>query len=321
MVGNKLSSRVLLGVLCCLCVPGLARRVHVQSGARFVRSQLTWFDRAGKKLSVLGTMADYGNVELSPAGDRVAAAVLEDPASPYRNIWIVDVATGRHSTFTSEAGDENWAIWSRDGKGLVFNSSRNGGLDLYQGALPAAGSGDAVLVDRVAKWPVSWSSDGRFVLYVISAPGSGNDVMVLPLFGEKKPYPFKDTKDHENWPAFSPDGRWVAYSSTESGPSEVYVSAFPPPASGRKWLISKGGGSQARWRGDGNELYFLSADRQIVAAEVRADGADFEVNDVKPLFDIKFPYANYHAFAVTADGQRFLVNSLVTLPGSSAIAH
>jgi Tol biopolymer transport system component len=312
--------RTFVCVLCSLCVLALEHRTAGQAG-RFVRSQLTWFDRTGKKLSVVGNMADYGNVELSPNGDKVAVAVLESLERGTRDIWIVEAATGAHAALTSEPGDENWALWSRDGRRLVFNSSRNGGLDLYQGNLPSAGLGEPILVDDVAKWPVSWSADGRYMLYVVSTRTTGNDIMVLPLFGAKKPYPFKDTRDHENWASFSPDGKWVAYSSTESGPTEVYVSAFPPPASGRKWLISKGGGSQARWRRDGRELYFLSTDRQIVAADVSVKGADFEVNDVKPLFDIKFPYAAYHAFDVTADGQRFLVNSLVTSPGSSAIAH
>jgi dipeptidyl aminopeptidase/acylaminoacyl peptidase len=294
-----------------------------QSPARFVRSQLTWFDRTGKKLGVIGGMADYGNLELSPSADRVGVAVLSDLDRGTRDIWIVDVATGRHTAFTSDAADENWMLWSSDGRRLVFNSGRNGGLDLYQADATAVSAfpGEALLVDRDAKWPVSWSADGRYLLYVINGQRTGNDILVLPLFGDRKPFPFKQTAESENWAAFSPDGKWVAYSSTEAGDPEVYVSPFPPVPSGRRWLVSKGGGTQARWRRDGKELYFLSPDRMIVAAAVSASGADFEVGALQPLFDIRLPYGQYHAFDVTADGQRFLVDTLVTLPGTSVIAH
>jgi Tol biopolymer transport system component len=294
-----------------------------QGAPRFSRSQLTWFDRTGKKLGVIGNMADYGSLELSPAGDRVGVAVLSDLERGTRDIWLVDVATGRHTVFTSDAADENWMLWSNDGRRIIFNSGRNGGLDLYQAEATAvsASPGEGLLVDRDAKWPVSWSADGRYLLYVINGQRTGNDILVLPLFGDRKPFPFKQTSESENWAAFSPDGKWVAYSSTEAGDPEVYLSAFPPVPSGRRWLVSKGGGTQARWRRDGKELYFLSPERKIVAATVTARGADVEVGAMQPLFEIRLPYGQYHAFDVTADGQRFLVNSLVTLPGTSVIAH
>jgi Tol biopolymer transport system component len=294
-----------------------------QGAPRFIRSQLTWFDRTGKKLGVVGGMADYGNVELSPAGDRVGAAVVSDAARGTRSIWLIDVATGTHTVLTSDGADANWMLWSSDGRRVMFNSGRNGGLDLYQASSTAPGKSpdDPVLIDREAKWPVSWSTDGRYLLYVINGQRTGNDIFVLPLFGDRKPFPFKQTTDSENWAAFSPDGKWVAYSSTEAGDPEVYVSPFPPVASPRRWLVSKGGGTQARWRRDGKELYFLSPDRTIVAAAVTVHGADFEVGAMEPLFAIRLPYGQYHAFDVTADGQRFLVNTLVTQPGSSVIAH
>jgi Tol biopolymer transport system component len=313
---------VILCVVSCLCVLG-ASRAGGQGGPRFIRSQLTWFDRTGKKLGVVGNMADYGNVELSPAGDRIAVGVLSDLERGTRDIWIVDVATGRHTAFTSDAADENWAIWSRDGRSVVFNSGRNGGLDLYQADSTATTAlpGSALLVDRDAKWPVSWSADGRYILYVTSGQRPGNHILVLPLFGDRKPFPFMRTEDTENWAAFSPDAKWVAYSSTESGQAEVYVAAFPQAASGRKWSVSRGGGSQARWRRDGKELYFLSSDRSIMASTVNVSGSTIDVGVPQPLFDVRFPWGQYHAFDVTADGQRFLVNTLVTPPGTPVIAH
>ena len=150
---------------------------------------------------------------------------------------------------------------------------------------------------------------------------TGNDILVLPLTGDRKPFPFKQTSDSENWAAFSPDGKWVAYSSTEAGDPEVYVAPFPPAASARRWLVSKGGGTQARWRRDGKELFYLSPTRRIMAVDVDGRGAELEAAAPRPLFEIRLPYGQYHAFDVTADGQKFLVNTLVTLPGTSFAAH
>ena len=316
-------TRALLGLLGAACVVAGARPAALQRSPPFIRSQLIWFDRAGKKIGVVGNMADYGNVELSPDGRHIAVAVMNDPERGTHDLWHVDATTGQHTAFASEAADENWAIWSRDGRSLVFNSGRNGGLDLYQAAPTptSAFPGEPLLVDRDAKWPVSWSADGRFILYVISSQRTGNDILVLPLSGDRKPFPFLQTGAHENWAAFSPDGRWVAYSSDESGEVEVYVAAFPPAAAGSAWLVSKGGGSQARWRRDGKELFFISSDRMIMAAAVTTKGATIEVRAAQPLFEARYPYGQYHAFDVSADGQRLLVTTVVTPPGSPVIAH
>ncbi len=305
-----------LAVIACaaLIVVPMATGLAYQAPPAAVRSQLVWFDRAGKRGAVLGTLADYGNVELSPDGQRVAVAVL-DPARGTRDIWMYDVTSGRQTTFTSNPADENWLIWSRDGKRVVFNSQRSGGLDLYQSSSTAGSTEDVLLVDKDAKWPVSWSADGRFILYVISGRATGNDILVLPLFGDRKPYPFLQTAAAENWAAFSPDGRWVAYSSDESGQSEVYVAPFPA-VSGRQWRISSGGGSQARWRRDGKELFYLSG-RMLMSVTVdgSGSGSDFTAAAPQPLFGIKFAYGQYHAFDVTSDGQRFLINSAIVVPG------
>ena len=246
-------------------------------------------------------------------------AILDDLERGFRHLWMIDAATGRRTAFASSPADENWLIWSRDGRRVIFNSGRNGGLDLYQEAANGAGAAEPLLIDREAKWPVSWSSDGRYVLYVLNGQRTSNDIWVLPLFGDKKPFPYLQTEESENWAAFSPDGKWIAYSSTESGDVEVYVAPFP--ATGRKQRISKDGGSQARWRRDGRELYFLSTDRELMAVAVEAKGSDFGASAPQRLFEIRLPNGAYHAFDVTADGQKFLVNALVTPPGTPVIAH
>jgi len=291
---------------------------------RFVRSQLTWFDRAGRKLGVVGRMADYGNLELSPDGRRIAVGVLTDARRGTRDIWVVDAATGAHTAFTSDPADENWAIWSPDGSALIFNSGRDGGLDLYRAPAAAVDPrpGEPLLVDSDAKWPVSWSSDGRSILYVIGGREGGNHIRVLPLQRDRRPLPYRQGSDSENWAALSPDGKWVAYSSTESGQPEVYVAPFAATGAGSKQRVSHGGGLQARWRRDGGELYYVSSDRQLMAADVRpGGGAALMIGEPHALFELQFPYWQYHAFDAAADGQRFLVNVLVTLPGTASAAH
>jgi len=300
-----------LAVLCLVAGAGV---LTAQRSRGVVRSQLVWVDRTGKKLATVGDLADLGNLELSPDNKRVAVAVLNE-TSGTRDLWLYDLATGGRMRLDSNVADENWLVWSPDGRRVAFNSQRARGLDLYQTSSLGNDRQELLVADDDGKWPVSWSPDGRFILFVTSSEATGNDIWVLPLTGDRKPYPFLKTETQENWAAFSPNGRWVAYSSTESGQAEVYVTPFPK--SGSKWLVSRGGGFQARWRRDGKELFFMAPDSRLMAAEVNSDGRDFEVSGVKPLFDVHFPYAPYHAFDVAADGQRFLVNSLLLGPGGT----
>ena len=294
-----------LAAACLAAAVGLAA---AQQGHPILRSQLVWVDRAGKKLGVVGDLADLGNVELSPDGKQAAVAVLNETTGT-RDLWLYDVATGARVRLDANVADENWLIWSPDGGRVAFNSQRTRGLDLYQTVSHPGERQELLLADDDGKWPVSWSADGRFILYVTSSPRTGNDIWVLPLSGDRTPYPFVRTAAQENWAAFSPNGRWVVYSSTQSGQAEVYVTPFPK--SGPKWLVSRDGGFQARWRRDGKELFFIAPDRMLMAAAVNGEGEDFEVGAVKALFETHFPYAPYHAFDVATDGQRFLVNSLL----------
>ena len=295
----------------------IAARGHVSAAqARdfAVRSSLVWFDRAGKRLGSVGDPADYGTLELSPDGKQVAVAVLDRNAGT-NDIWLLDVTGGRKTQFTTNAADENWAIWSPDSKRLAFNSTRTRQLDLYEAPASGGGPEDPLLKDNVAKWPVSWSPDGRNILYVTSSgAGASNAVWVLPLFGDRKPFALLDSPAlTQNWASFSPDGKWVAYTSTESQLQEVYVTPFPANG-GRKVQVSRGGGFQARWRRDGKELFFLGLDRTLMAADISSTGTIFTAQPARPLFDMTFAYAQYRAYDVSADGQRFLVNTLVAAP-------
>jgi dipeptidyl aminopeptidase/acylaminoacyl peptidase len=309
---KPLAARCLLVALAAVPVLALAQ----QPPRPQVLSRLTWFDRAGSRLGGIGPVADHGNLELSPDGTRVAVAVT-DHAFATRDIWIYDATTGDRTRFTSEPTDENWMIWSADGSRVVLNSFARDHLDLFEAPAKSVATRTTLMKDGDAKWPVSWSRDGRFVLYVTNSPTTGNDIWVLPLTGDRQPYPFLRTAASENWAAFSPDGKWVAFSSTDSGSIEVYVSPFP--ATGRRWRVSADGGSQARWRRDGSEIFYLAPDREVIAASVSTSGAEFTLRGFDPLFEIRHPYGAYHAFDVTEDAQRFLVNTLVVNPGGTTV--
>jgi dipeptidyl aminopeptidase/acylaminoacyl peptidase len=184
-----------------------------------------------------------------------------------------------------------------------------------------------VLEDNVVKVYLNWSPDGRSILYGTSATtgGTGNDLWVLPLSGGpstglgqvRKPVPFLQTPFNERFGQFSPDGRWVAYASNESGRFEIYVAAYPEPSGKRQ--VSTGSGTMPRWRGDGSEIFYLAPDNKLMTAAVNGRGESFEVGAVKPLFETSAMLAARYAYDVSPDGQRFLINSLPEQAASAPI--
>jgi Tol biopolymer transport system component len=273
-----------------------------------VLSRLLWFDRGGQRLGAVGPVADHGNLEISPDGTRVAVAVT-DLARATRDIWFYNLGSGERTQVTSDPSDENWLIWSPDGTRVLLNSFSRNGLSLFEAPSTDPGQQTQLLAGEEGKWPVSWSPDGRHVLYVTNNERTGNDIWVLQRDGTASPYPYLRTAESENWAAFSPDGRWVAFSATQSGQPEVFVAPFPAPT--RRWRISADGGSQARWRRDGKEIFYVAPNRQLMATQIETSASEIVVKDYDPLFELQHPYGAYHAFDVTADGQRFLVNTLV----------
>jgi Tol biopolymer transport system component len=273
-----------------------------------VSTQPVWFDRSGKRIGVLGDPAGYGDLELAPDGRRAAVSVF-DPARRARHIWLFDIARALRTRFTFGSGDELASIWSPDGNRVVFNARRKGPLDLYQRASNGVGPEEELLADGLDKVPLDWSPDGRFVLFAVLAPKTGSDLWLLPLFGDRKPFPFLQTQFSEGPARFSPNGRWIAYGSSESGRFEVFVVPFPGP--GGKWQISVAGGILPRWRRDGKELYYLAPDNKLMAAAVNGEGSAFEVGAVRSLFDTRPGGPPRFVYDVSPDGQRFLVNTLV----------
>ncbi len=271
-----------------------------QTGNVSANNQLIWYDRSGKEMGALGEPGRYGYLEFSPDGKRAAVSIF-DGARP--SIWIYDLARGVPTRFTFGAAATAEPIWSPDGSRIVFNESNNGARDLYQKASDGSGAEAPLLIEKSNKYPQSWSPDGRFILYAVFGV-THPDLLALPLSGDRKPVPFRPGAGGAR---FSPDGKWVAYSSSESGRPEIYVTPYPGP--GGKWQVSNGGGNYPRWRRDGSEIFYLTGDDKLMVAEVNGKGSSFEVGAAKPLFDTAAVQGYGYTYDVTADGQRFLIDT------------
>jgi Tol biopolymer transport system component len=288
---------------------GLARFSVSNNGVLAYRTgesggRLLWRDRAGREIETLGDPGDYANPAMSPTGDRLAFS-LTDARSAKTDIWVRDLARGINSRFTLGAGNNYRPVWSPDGATIAFSSDRGGNIDLYE--KPARGSGEekVLLQNDEPKSAASWSPDGKYILFASRNPKTVWDLWALPTFGDKNPIPIAVTPFTETTPMISPDGRYVAFTSNESGRDEVYVQTFPQP--GGKWQVSNGGGNDPSWRGDGKELYYRSPDQRLMAVEIRA-GADFQAGVPQVLFPIRVRTGNpRNKYAPTSDGQRFIV--------------
>jgi Tol biopolymer transport system component/predicted Ser/Thr protein kinase len=266
-------------------------------------NKLVWLDRSGKVLGQVGQPGDIYTAALSPDADRVATRIA-DPQTGNRDIWVLELSRGTATRFTFNAASENLPIWSPDGSRVVFCSDRNGVFDLYQKLSNGAADEESLLVSKEAKWPGDLSRDGKYLAYFLFNAQNNFDIMVLPLFGDRKPIPFVHSSFNETLPRFSPDGHWIAYVSDASGRNEIYVQPFPGP--GGKWQISTAGGNEPCWRGDGKELFYLGLDSRLMSVEVKA-GSGFEAGVPAPLFPMIATPDGWTRYAATSDGKRFLV--------------
>ena len=269
--------------------------------------ELIVIDRSGKQLSTLETSGNWNSLRLSPDGTKLALAV-NDSAAGGTTIWINDLRTIVRTRFTFGPGTNVNPSWSPDGSQLAFSSSRSGKFSLY--VKPATGTAEEKLVDDSPddERPQSWSADGRY-LVVDSRPVSRQNIpqiRILTLTGDRKAVPYLNAPYPNFGGQISPDGRWLAYVSSELGRPEVFVSSFPE-AKG-KWQVSSGSGYTPRWRRDGRELFFCRTDGVLMAAEVTAGKDSLAVGTIKPLSDRRvFQNLNSASYDVFPDGQRLIL--------------
>ena len=267
---------------------------------------MTWFDRTGKALGQAGDLLNGS--ELSPEERRVAG---DRTIQGNRDVWIKDLVRGGLTRFTTHAAVDGYPQWSPDGSQVVFESTRKGTFDLWIKPSSGAGTEQLLLESPDSDWPLDWSRDGHFLLYQRSDLKTLWDLWAVPMTGtDRTPFAVANTPFEERMGQFSPDGRWIAYETNESGRQEIVAQEFPRP-SGRS-QVSTGGGTAPRWRADGREIYFVALDGKMMAVPVTTTGSTFEAGTPVALFSPQIAGQAFKSqYAVSRDG-RFLVNTLTT---------
>jgi eukaryotic-like serine/threonine-protein kinase len=270
-----------------------------------MRNELMWMDRSGKKLITLDDLSNVSAPVLSPDGQHFVVPRGEQTGN--NDLWLSD-ADGKNPTrLTFDLANEDFPVWSPDGSRIAWASNKEGTYQLFEKAASGAGQESVLLRSDYYKFTTDWSPDGRYIIYRESHQKT-NDIWVLPVgSGDAKPFPLLQTEANEFAAVVSPNGKWIAYVSDESGRYEIYVQSFPQ--GGGKRQISSGGGHSPRWAG--NDLFYQAPDGKLMAVPIK-DGTSFDAGAPVALFEFR-PGGNLSCpyYAVTKDGQRFLISTIV----------
>jgi serine/threonine protein kinase/Tol biopolymer transport system component len=284
------------------------------------RSELVWVDRAGRRIGEAGPSGIFNSLSLSPDATRVVYDQAE-PRNRTLDLWLLDFGRGVPSRLTFHPSHDMFPLWSPDGTRIVFSSLREPPVQLYELNANGPGTEKLLLKTNFPKNASGWSSDGRLLFYDTMNPQTGGDIWALPLIGKREPYPVVRTSADEHYGTPSPDGRWLAYISNESGAYEVYVEAFP--ATGLKRQVSTLGGFEPHWRSDGKELFYRAPNQTLMAVGVKSNATTLEFSPPKELFATRIQWmeiqAVAHHYAAAPDGQRFLMISATDEAQSSPI--
>jgi WD40 repeat protein len=283
-----------------------------QLGEKVGGTQLRWFDRSGKELESIGTPAFQWEVQLSPDGEKIATGI---GGSGYSNVWVYDLVRHARRQITFSKFDHGSAIWSADGKQLILASK---GAYYTLARIDSNGTtSEQLLFDAgTDNWPLDLSKDGRYLLY-----GQGTNIgrtrsqlWIYPTKGDTSPCRLLEGDSVETDGQFSPDVRWVAYVSNQSGREQVYVVPFRPQSGSPSGVMSErvqvsfAGGRAPRWRRDGKEIFYLAPDKTLMFVPVTYRGAKLELGAANALFRINPGFLNL-PYDVSQDGNRFIVNT------------
>jgi Tol biopolymer transport system component len=274
-------------------------------------TRFVWADRTGKRSQEFGDRPIEISAAVSPDGRKIAFDSY-DVQSRNIDIWLFDAGKALSTRLTFDPMIDRNPVWSPDGNSIAYSSNRKGHYDVYLKKADGTGTEELLLASHVEKGVTDWSRDGKYICLSVSGkPGTKWDLWILPTFGDKKAYPFLETEFSEWSGVFSPDTRWIAYQSDESGRYEIYVRPFQ--GSEGKWQVSTSGGLGPFWRQDGKELYYESPDRKLMAVDIVTAGSTFQAGTPHALFDLDSKGQGTTQAAVQ-NGQRFL---MTIAPGAS----
>jgi Tol biopolymer transport system component len=282
--------------------------VYIPGGLQSTQFRLVWVNRNGAERAIPAPARAYLTPRLSPDSRRIAVGTAEQE----NQIWLYDLFRETWGRLTFEGTVNNYPTWTPDGKRIAFNSNREGAINLFSQLADGSGGLERLTSSENIHVPFSWSLDGRRLAYVEVTPATGYDIWVLrmgdPSAGSgqvRKAQPFLRTPFTESAPRFSPDGRWLAYVSDESGPLEIYVQPYPGP--GGKWQVSTEGGNEPVWNPSGRELFYRSGDK-MMALDI-ATQPSFAAGKPRVLFEGQYARTLFTipSYDVSPDGQRFLM--------------
>jgi Tol biopolymer transport system component len=279
------------------------------TGKADMQAELEWRDRSGKVQGTLGDPTSYRSLVVSP-DDQMAAVLVTDMTIGTDDIWIFDLDRNLRSRFTFDPALDVFPVWSPDSRSLYFASNRGGEQGIFRKDIAGAGKVELVLRDDRNLWPSSISPDGKWLLLSAPGEGTGQDIYSVELDGAREMKPFRSTEFQEASAVFSPDGRWVAYHSDESGEFEIFVTPFPGP--GRRWQVSTSSGAYPAWSSDGRQVIFTRMNGVMISARVQAQGDSFEVEGEDELFTMQPPEIGGPYFSISGDGEKILV-----IPGTA----
>ena len=280
-----------------------------QTGDAVSETILEWRDRTGRPTGVLGDPALYRVVSLSP-DDRHAVAQIVDLEGGAYDLWIYEIDRNIRTRFTFDSNGDVAPVWSPDGTMVYFASNRGGNFALYRKPLSGVGEVELIAEFDGDAFPESVSPDGRILSALVSNEKTNADIHLIDLEGGYEVTQFRVTEFNEGGSMISPDGRWVAFHSDESGEFEIYVTTFP--VGGRKWQISTANGVYPEWRADGGEIVYTDYAGDLVVVQVDGDGDTFDVGGSETLFHIETPEQGGPRYTAAADAERFLVIPGVT---------